>query len=173
MPLTQEKYVNSFWIDLYVSRADGHPFNWELPKGGPLWYILSMTLLPNATKPYNSIPKKPNFFQLEKQPIRETNIYMYLYFVFFIIFGSFFTLNLFIGVIIDNFNEQKKKAGGSLEMFMTEDQKKYYNAMKKMGSKKPMKAIPRPRVSNMFLSEAEISLWMSHWIHGQFFHESN
>ncbi|KAG5888651.1 hypothetical protein JTB14_021276 [Gonioctena quinquepunctata] len=36
-------------------------------------------------------------------------------------------------------------AGGSLEMFMTEDQKKYYNAMKKMGSKKPMKAIPRPR----------------------------
>lgn len=84
--------------------------------------------------------------QIDKQPIRETNIYMYLYFVFFIIFGSFFTLNLFIGVIIDNFNEQKKKAGGSLEMFMTEDQKKYYNAMKKMGSKKPMKAIPRPRV---------------------------
>lgn len=85
-------------------------------------------------------------FQLNKQPIRETNIYMYFYFVFFIIFGSFFTLNLFIGVIIDNFNEQKKKAGGSLEMFMTEDQKKYYNAMKKMGSKKPLKAIPRPRV---------------------------
>jgi hypothetical protein len=37
-------------------------------------------------------------------------------------------------------------AGGSLEMFMTEDQKKYYNAMKKMGSKKPLKAIPRPKV---------------------------
>lgn len=32
-------------------------------------------------------------------------------------------------------------------MFMTEDQKKYYNAMKKMGSKKPLKATPRPRVS--------------------------
>ncbi|XP_076069518.1 sodium voltage-gated channel paralytic isoform X2 [Oratosquilla oratoria] len=46
---------------------------------------------------------------LGKQPVRESNIYMYLYFVFFIIFGSFFTLNLFIGVIIDNFNEQKKK----------------------------------------------------------------
>lgn len=85
--------------------------------------------------------------KVDVQPHREINIYMYLYFVFFIIFGSFFTLNLFIGVIIDNFNEQKKKAGGSLEMFMTEDQKKYYNAMKKMGSKKPMKAIPRPRVS--------------------------
>ncbi|XP_023239807.1 sodium channel protein para-like [Centruroides sculpturatus] len=82
--------------------------------------------------------------QIGQQPKDEDNIYMYLYFVFFIIFGSFFTLNLFIGVIIDNFNEQKKK-GGSLEMFMTEDQKKYYNAMKKMGEKKPAKAIPRPR----------------------------
>jgi len=34
---------------------------------------------------------------------------MYLYFVFFIIFGSFFTLNLFIGVIIDNFNMNKRQ----------------------------------------------------------------
>jgi hypothetical protein len=32
---------------------------------------------------------------------------------------------------------------------MTEDQKKYYNAMKKMGNKKPMKALPRPRVSQL------------------------
>ena len=30
---------------------------------------------------------------------------------------------------------------------MTEDQKKYYAAMKKMGKKKPVKAIPRPRVN--------------------------
>ncbi|RWS27873.1 uncharacterized protein B4U80_02113 [Leptotrombidium deliense] len=80
------------------------------------------------------------------QPIFEINKYMYIYFVFFIILGSFFTLNLFIGVIIDNFNEQKKKTGGSMELFMSEDQKKYYNAMKKMGKRKPIKAIPRPRV---------------------------
>ncbi|XP_015793193.1 sodium channel protein para-like isoform X2 [Tetranychus urticae] len=83
--------------------------------------------------------------EVHQQPVYENSILMYLYFVFFIIFGSFFTLNLFIGVIIDNFNEQKKKGGGSREMLMTEDQKKYLNAMKKMGSKKPMKAIPRPR----------------------------
>lgn len=48
-------------------------------------------------------------FQVEMQPSYEINIYMYIYFVVFIIFGSFFTLNLFIGVIIDNFNQQKKK----------------------------------------------------------------
>ncbi|XP_039602583.1 sodium channel protein type 8 subunit alpha isoform X4 [Polypterus senegalus] len=81
--------------------------------------------------------------RVEEQPIYEDNIYMYIYFVIFIIFGSFFTLNLFIGVIIDNFNQQKKKFGGQ-DIFMTEEQKKYYNAMKKLGSKKPQKPIPRP-----------------------------
>ncbi|CAM4814651.1 unnamed protein product [Rotaria magnacalcarata] len=81
------------------------------------------------------------------QPEYEINVYILLYFVFFIIFGSFFTLNLFIGVVIDNFNQQKRKLGndGSIDIFLTEDQKKYYNAMKKMGGKKPTKALPRPR----------------------------
>uniref|UniRef100_A0A8C1MA42 Sodium channel protein n=1 Tax=Cyprinus carpio TaxID=7962 RepID=A0A8C1MA42_CYPCA len=80
---------------------------------------------------------------VEEQPIKENSLYMYLYFVIFIIFGSFFTLNLFIGVIIDNFNQQKRKIRGQ-DIFMTEEQKKYYNAMKKLGSKKPQKPIPRP-----------------------------
>jgi len=48
-------------------------------------------------------------FQMNQQPQREYRSYMYMYFVVFIIFGSFFTLNLFIGVIIDNFNMQKRK----------------------------------------------------------------
>uniref|UniRef100_F1M9X1 Sodium channel protein n=1 Tax=Rattus norvegicus TaxID=10116 RepID=F1M9X1_RAT len=79
----------------------------------------------------------------DEQPDFEANLYAYLYFVVFIIFGSFFTLNLFIGVIIDNFNQQQKKISGQ-DIFMTEEQKKYYNAMKKLGTKKPQKPIPRP-----------------------------
>lgn len=47
--------------------------------------------------------------QKDEQPGFEENSFAYLYFVVFIIFGSFFTLNLFIGVIIDNFNQQQKK----------------------------------------------------------------
>lgn len=120
---------------------------------------------------------------MEDQPLYEDNLYMYIYFVIFIIFGSFFTLNLFIGVIIDNFNQQKKKIRlifftlreifwfifkkmrtatdlwivtklflslyfGGQDIFMTEEQKKYYNAMKKLGSKKPQKPIPRPQVNH-------------------------
>ena len=56
-------------------------------------------------------------FQVEDQPEYEVNLYMYLYFVIFIIFGSFFTLNLFIGVIIDNFNQQKKKMSVGIGRF--------------------------------------------------------
>uniref|UniRef100_A0A8C6QVI4 Sodium channel protein n=1 Tax=Nannospalax galili TaxID=1026970 RepID=A0A8C6QVI4_NANGA len=33
---------------------------------------------------------------------------------------------------------------GGQDIFMTEEQKKYYNAMKKLGTKKPQKPIPRP-----------------------------
>ncbi|KAM5281099.1 sodium channel protein type 11 subunit alpha [Ctenodactylus gundi] len=78
-----------------------------------------------------------------EQPEFEANPFMYIYFIAFIVFGSFFTLNLFIGVIIDNFNQQQKKISGQ-DIFMTEEQKKYYNAMKKLGTKKPQKPIPRP-----------------------------
>lgn len=35
---------------------------------------------------------------------------------------------------------------GDKDIFMTEEQKKYYEAMKKLGSKKPQKPIPRPTV---------------------------
>lgn len=38
---------------------------------------------------------------------------------------------------------------GGQDIFMTEEQKKYYNAMKKLGSKKPQKPIPRPLVGTL------------------------
>lgn len=50
---------------------------------------------------------------VDLQPQREANLYAYLYFVIFIVCGSFFTLNLFIGVIIDNFNMLKKKVSAA------------------------------------------------------------
>uniref|UniRef100_A0A5K3EQY3 Sodium channel protein n=1 Tax=Mesocestoides corti TaxID=53468 RepID=A0A5K3EQY3_MESCO len=83
--------------------------------------------------------------EYDQQPVYNNATGYYLFFVLFIIVGSFFTLNLFIGVIIQNFNMQKKKAGGSLELFMTEDQKKYYQAMKKMVRRTPQKPIPKPK----------------------------
>ncbi|NXD63988.1 SCN4A protein, partial [Eolophus roseicapillus] len=85
--------------------------------------------------------------QIDEQPQFESFLTIYMYFVIFIIFGSFFMLNLFIGVVISNFNQQRKKISGK-DLFLTDEQKKYYNALKKLGSKKPQKPIPRPL--NMF-----------------------
>ncbi|KAM9387524.1 sodium channel protein type 5 subunit alpha-like [Phaethornis superciliosus] len=81
--------------------------------------------------------------KINEQPKFEAFLAMYMYFVIFIIFGSFFMLNLFIGVVISNFNQQRKKISGK-DLFLTEQQKKYYNALKKLGSKKPQKPVPRP-----------------------------
>ncbi|NXC82517.1 SCN5A protein, partial [Cercotrichas coryphoeus] len=86
--------------------------------------------------------------EINQQPRFEVRLRMYVFFVVFIIFGSFFMLNLFIGVVISNFNQQRKKISGK-DLFLTEEQKRYYNALKKLGSKKPQKPIPRP--SNAFL----------------------
>ncbi|XP_074649873.1 sodium channel protein 1 brain-like isoform X1 [Tubulanus polymorphus] len=80
------------------------------------------------------------------QPTKEANLLYYIYFVIFIIFGSFFTLNLFIGVIIDNFNMLKKKYEGTyLDVFLTSSQRNYYNTIKKLGNRKPQKTIKRPK----------------------------
>ncbi|XP_050797480.1 LOW QUALITY PROTEIN: sodium channel protein type 5 subunit alpha-like [Gopherus flavomarginatus] len=81
--------------------------------------------------------------EVDQQPKYEHRLYMYLYFVCFIMIGSFFMLNLFVGVVIKNFNEQREKISGD-HLFLTKEQKKYYNALKKLGSKKPQKPIPRP-----------------------------
>uniref|UniRef100_A0A671QG59 Sodium channel protein n=1 Tax=Sinocyclocheilus anshuiensis TaxID=1608454 RepID=A0A671QG59_9TELE len=93
---------------------------------------------------YSSVDSR----EVEMQPDYETNLYMYIYFVIFIIFGSFFTLNLFIGVIIDNFNQQKAKIRGT-DIFMTEEQKKYYNAMKKLVLTAP--SSPRDQFFDIFI----------------------
>jgi hypothetical protein len=51
---------------------------------------------------------------VDLQPSYEANLWAYLYFVVFIVCGAFFTLNLFIGVIIDNFNMLKKRVNSFL-----------------------------------------------------------
>ena len=51
---------------------------------------------------------------IDKQPIFEHSFIAYLFFLVFIFVGSFFTLNLLVGVIIDNFNRLKKEVSDLL-----------------------------------------------------------
>ena len=48
--------------------------------------------------------------------VRDINNWWALYFIFFIAVGAFFTLNLFDGVVIDNFSNETSKFLG-LEEF--------------------------------------------------------
>ena len=57
------------------------------------------------------------FYQVDQQPVDDNNMIAYIYFVAFIILGSFFVLNLFVGVVIDNFNSLKKKVKIHTELY--------------------------------------------------------
>jgi len=63
------------------------------------------------------------------QPKTNNSMVSIVYFVIFMIFGSQFILNLFVGVIMDNFNKIKEKEEwGSL--FVTEDQRAWIDAQR-------------------------------------------
>lgn len=65
--------------------------------------------VPHYSFVYDSYYFLSLFSKIDEQPESNHSFTPYLYFVIFIIVGSFFTLNLFIGVIIDNFNRLKKQ----------------------------------------------------------------
>ncbi|XP_057305572.1 sodium channel protein 1 brain-like isoform X3 [Hydractinia symbiolongicarpus] len=85
--------------------------------------------------------------KIDEQPVRENNFVAYFYFVIFIIIGAFFILNLFISVIIDNFYRLKKQYddGGTIEVFLTTEQKQWFSTVKKALTKKPKRIIHRPQ----------------------------
>ena len=80
-----------------------------------------------------------------EQPSRERSFSYAIYFIIFIIFGSFFLLNLFIGVIVDSFSELKKEMEiSAVEVFLTENQRNYYKTIKALGTRPQRRQIPRP-----------------------------
>ena len=63
------------------------------------------------------------------QPIKNNNIWLVIYFVSFMIVGSQFIINLFVGVVIDNFNtiKEKEELGNT---FVTEQQRSWIEIQK-------------------------------------------
>lgn len=77
---------------------------------------------------------------IDLQPKYENAFYAYYFYVAFIIVGSFFALNLFIGVIIDNFSKLKTKyANEARGVFMSETQQRYVDMLQNMIRRKPQK----------------------------------
>uniref|UniRef100_H2ZHJ3 Sodium channel protein n=1 Tax=Ciona savignyi TaxID=51511 RepID=H2ZHJ3_CIOSA len=79
----------------------------------------------------------------EIQPRREASKYYLIYFVVFVLVGSFFILNLIVGVIIESFQNLRKQVG-TVEALLTDTQKNFYKTMRTMLNRKPKKTISPP-----------------------------
>lgn len=74
---------------------------------------------------------------VDLQPKKNESLYTIIYFISFMIIGSQFIINLFVGVVIDNFNTIKEKEElGNL--FVTQSQKSWIE-LQKMGLGKHLK----------------------------------
>ena len=85
---------------------------------------------------------------MDQQPKPENNLSAYIYFVVFIILGSFFVLNLIVGVIIDKFSRMKQlyEDTGSTGIYLSTQQIDWLNTLKKAATKKPSRTAEKPKV---------------------------
>ena len=112
-------------------------------------FTASMTLFEMMTTEgwldvmYNGVDSRG----IDMQPKKNSNVYLSLFFVAFMVVGSMLIFNLFVGVVIDNFN--KIKTNEELgNMFVTESQKKWIEIQRiimrkklKLQEQKPTKGI--------------------------------
>ncbi|PFX17439.1 Sodium channel protein type 4 subunit alpha B [Stylophora pistillata] len=85
--------------------------------------------------------------EVDEQPADESYLGAYFYFVIFIVMGAFFVLNLFVGVIIDNFNSLKRRYDelSYMGMLLTDAQRKWVDILKESAKRKPPDNSIRPQ----------------------------
>ena len=81
---------------------------------------------------------------IDLQPIRDYNGWYCIFFTFFIIVGSFFVMNLFVGVTIDKFNEMKEKQEGK-SVFLTAEQRNWVTVQKMLVDVRPQRKVSEPQ----------------------------
>ena len=83
---------------------------------------------------------------VDKQPKKNNQPAMVLYFVAYMIIGSQFIINLFVGVVIDNFTKIKEREEmGGKGVFVTDSQKRWLEIRKIMLHKRLMKDVAEPK----------------------------
>ena len=79
---------------------------------------------------------------IDYEPIQGSNPYWQLFFILFMIVGGIFMLNLFIGVVISNFNREKEKIG--MNNLLTDRQKEWLDTRLIVIKSKPIKKLKAP-----------------------------
>uniref|UniRef100_A0A3P8SVJ8 EF-hand domain-containing protein n=1 Tax=Amphiprion percula TaxID=161767 RepID=A0A3P8SVJ8_AMPPE len=103
---------------------------------------VALLLLAMSHSWYDIIYTSMDSRKVEDQPVYETNLYMYLYFMCFITIGCYFTFSFFIRSFISALQQQRHKTGN--HVFMTEQQHKFSTSMKTLFSE-PNKDVQRPQ----------------------------
>lgn len=85
-----------------------------------------------------------------QQPIRNQSPWWALYFVLFVIIGAFLVVNMFIGVVVDNFEKAKTQSGHSL--LLTENQQNFVDSIHLVLSQKPEVSMSPPDFDECCLS---------------------
>ncbi|CAN0277135.1 unnamed protein product [Pylaiella littoralis] len=80
---------------------------------------------------------------VDMQPIRDKNVMIVWFFMLFILIGSYLVMNLFVGVIIDNFNKMKSKAEGD-GVLVTEEQQSWIKTQHMTQRLRPLKRVTLP-----------------------------
>jgi hypothetical protein len=80
------------------------------------------------------------------QPVRDTNGVWAIYWILFIIVGSFFVMNLFVGVVIEAFNNQKSDRDGDAieKALFTDEEQKHWIKTQQILLRLDPKKIARP-----------------------------
>jgi Ion transport protein. len=79
---------------------------------------------------------------VDMQPVRDASPAWVFFFMFFIVVGSFFVMNLFVGVVIDNFNQMRDELGGL--SLLTEEQRKWMSTQEMLMRVRPAPKTRRP-----------------------------
>jgi hypothetical protein len=101
---------------------------------------------------------------VDMEPIRDVTKYGVIFFIGFIMIGTFFAMNLFIGIICDTFAEKRSENDGT-SLFVTEEQKQWQAIQKIILKLKPFlkKREPKDPCRRCCFSVAD-SDWFEHFI---------
>jgi hypothetical protein len=79
---------------------------------------------------------------IDMQPKQDYNVAWAAFFVAFMVIGSLFITNLFVGVVIEHFNRMRERLGDGL--FLTEEQREWQHTYKRMMQFRPTRVPPPP-----------------------------
>lgn len=80
---------------------------------------------------------------IDLQPIQDNNRGWVIYYILFVLVGGFFVLNLFCGVVVDIFNQEKKNIGGL--SFLTPEQADWVRVQLLVMNLKPRPTVVAPK----------------------------